>query len=533
MSLEASYHFRWRVSQWGIRCLLGLVAAAGILALRLALVPMVGLAAPTLLFILAVMVAAWLGNWLAGAIASLAGGLLAVYLLMEPVWVFSFHKPGALTQLIMFYLVSGLVITLVEGFKRAGQRTHDSEQFQHAVLNALMPEMAVLDQQGRIMAVNEAWKRFARENGEPMGRLVAVGTNYLEVCRCASDQKDELARQALEGIESVLRGRRTQFTLEYPCHKPGELRWFLMSVVPLSGEGGGGAVVSHINVTQRKADELERVQLLSREQSARAEAEAANRAKDDFLATLSHELRTPLTAIMGWAQMLLRTEPDAEEVRHGLEVIERNASAQSQIIDDLLDVSRIIRGKLHLEAQPVDLAEVVDASVDSVRLAMEAKGLELVKQVDQPVGQISGDRNRLQQVMWNLLTNAIKFTPEGGRIQIRLSQHDGHARLGISDSGIGIKPDFLPFMFERFRQADSSSKRRYGGLGLGLAIVRHLVELHGGTVWAESGGEGKGATFVVDLPLAATAGDATLRPIREFTAEEIFTAEDAEDRGGK
>ncbi|HZS08615.1 MAG TPA: ATP-binding protein, partial [Blastocatellia bacterium] len=242
-------------------------------------------------------------------------------------------------------------------------------------------------------------------------------------------------------------------------------------------------------------------QLLAREQAARSQAEEASRLKDDFLATVSHELRTPLNSILGWARMLRGGKLDAEAAARAMETIERNARSQAEIIEDILDVSRIITGRLRLDFQTVDLQPVIEAAIDSLRPAAEARGVRLQPVLDPQAGLVSGDPNRLQQVVWNLLSNAIKFTPRGGRVHVALERISSHIDVTVSDTGVGIRPEFLPYVFDRFRQADSSSTRTHGGLGLGLAIVRHLVELHGGAVTAESGGEGQGATFHVRLPL--------------------------------
>jgi signal transduction histidine kinase/ActR/RegA family two-component response regulator len=246
----------------------------------------------------------------------------------------------------------------------------------------------------------------------------------------------------------------------------------------------------------------ERQRLLTREQTARVQAEQSNRLKDEFLATVSHELRTPLTAIIGWAHMLRHSSLDEATAQRGLETIERNAQAQAQLVEDILDVSRVIAGKLRLSIVPVDLAAVVNAAIDSVQLAAEAKGIQLEVTLDPSARHVSGDAGRLQQVVWNLLSNAIKFTEEGGVVCVRLRRAGTDVELRVSDDGCGISRDFLPHIFERFRQADGTITRRHGGLGLGLAIARHLVELHGGTVTAESAGEGKGAAFTIRLPLA-------------------------------
>lgn len=282
-----------------------------------------------------------------------------------------------------------------------------------------------------------------------------------------------------------------------------------------SSEDQADIATKHIEELSRYVGELTRLeearkQSLLDERRARAEAEAANRIKDEFLATLSHELRTPLTSLLGWASLLRGEDVDEALLDKGLQAIERNARIQTQLIDDLLDVSRIISGKLNLDVRPVDISSAVEGAITVVRPASDAKGIRLTYSRDPMIGAISGDTARLQQIVWNLLSNAVKFTPERGRIEIRLQQLDQHIMVTVSDTGQGISPEFLPRVFDRFRQADSSTTRDYGGLGLGLAIVRHLVELHGGTVRAESAGEGKGATFCVTFPLLTERLDATI-----------------------
>jgi PAS domain S-box-containing protein len=252
---------------------------------------------------------------------------------------------------------------------------------------------------------------------------------------------------------------------------------------------------------ERKRTEGELAKLLLRERAARAEAEQANRLKDEFLATVSHELRTPLNAMMGWSRMLRSGRLDSESREHAIEVIERNALAQKQIIEDILDVSRVITGKLKLNLCPVDLSVVVGAALDAVRPALEAKEIQIIKDVDPNVRIVVGDSDRLQQVVWNLLSNAAKFTPTGGRIELQVKQKNNNIQIQVRDTGPGIDPEFLPHVFERFRQADGSTTRMHGGLGLGLAIVRHLVELHGGSIKAENRTEGSGAILSVNLPL--------------------------------
>jgi PAS domain S-box-containing protein len=257
------------------------------------------------------------------------------------------------------------------------------------------------------------------------------------------------------------------------------------------------------DITERKQVEEERSLLLASERAAREQAESATRAKDEFVAMVSHEIRSPLNSILGWTQMLRAGKFDQQETERALEVIERNARAQSGIIEDLLDISRVITGKLTLNVREVEPAQIIEGALDSVRPAADAKSIRLRARIESRGDVVSGDPARLQQVVWNLLSNAVKFTPSHGRVEVSLERIDSDLRIAVSDSGAGINPEFLPFVFDRFRQADGGNQRKYGGLGLGLTIVRHLVELHGGTVGAASPGEGQGATFTVTLPVKA------------------------------
>ncbi|HSE22773.1 MAG TPA: ATP-binding protein [Pyrinomonadaceae bacterium] len=273
-------------------------------------------------------------------------------------------------------------------------------------------------------------------------------------------------------------------------------------------------------ISELQRSEEERGQLLLRAERARADAEAANRIKDEFLATLSHELRTPLTSLLGWSSVLREASQDEKVLTQGLEAIDRNARVQAQLIDDLLDVSRIVSGKLNLDVRPLDVSSVARAAISVVRPAADAKGITLEYSAQPGLGAISADSARMQQIIWNLLSNAVKFTPHGGKIFVRIEQDGPNARVMVRDSGLGIDSKFLPRVFDRFRQADSSTTRSYGGLGLGLAIVRHLVELHGGTVLAESEGPGKGATFSASFPLLAVRAEAIAHS-GEFNSAEM------------
>jgi PAS domain S-box-containing protein len=321
------------------------------------------------------------------------------------------------------------------------------------------------------------------------------------------------------------------FSGETICRtKSGEERPIELSVFTMrSGLGEPLCYVSIMrDISVRKKTEEKLAQLLVRERLARAEAEKANRLKDEFLATLSHELRTPLNAVIGWARILKSGRLDNDSSIHAIEVIERNAWAQKQIIEDILDVSRVITGKLQLHLGPVDLVGVVNAALDAVRPALEAKDIKIETRFQEGLKNIAGDVDRLQQVVWNLLSNASKFTPPGGVVEIRVIQDETYAEIDIRDTGPGIAAEFLPHVFERFRQADGSTTRTHGGLGLGLAIVRHLVELHGGLISAENVASGSGAVFTVKLPLPTTQLDlenvAPLTPL-----EEDFTGVDLQD----
>ncbi|WP_416670348.1 PAS domain S-box protein [Egbenema bharatensis] len=368
--------------------------------------------------------------------------------------------------------------------------------------------------------------------GEPEDRVMVPLPQVLE--RMHPDDRERVAAAVNAAIDPQSTGT---YEIEYRIvWNDGIERWVLAKgQAQFEGEGASRRTVDFfgtlLDITDRKLAEVEREQLLQREQSARAEAEQANRIKDEFLAVLSHELRSPLNPILGWSSLLLSGKLDTAKTTHALTTIQRNAKLQSELIEDLLDVSRILRGKLNLNVAPVNLANKIRGAMETVRLAAEAKNIHIEASLAEDIGRVWGDSIRLQQVVWNLLSNAVKFTPEGGRVEVRLERVDGErvdqwmsgsmaesrshlptdppthppvhscAQITVSDTGQGIKPDFLPYVFDYFRQADGTTTRTFGGLGLGLAIVRHLVELHGGTVRADSLGEGQGATFTIRLPL--------------------------------
>ncbi|MBW4564662.1 MAG: PAS domain S-box protein [Mojavia pulchra JT2-VF2] len=315
----------------------------------------------------------------------------------------------------------------------------------------------------------------------------------------------EIAQQFLENIRTVATTNQVLELIEVAPRPDGTMGDFLVYKFPIANPSGqtliGGVA---IDITERRRVAQEREQLLNREQAAREAAEAANRIKDEFLAVLSHELRTPLNPILGWTKLLRAGKLDEAKKAIALETIERNAQLQTQLIGDLLDISRILQGKLMLNICPVDLAATIEAAKETVRLAAEAKSIQIHTDFAPSVKSFMGDSGRLQQVVWNLLSNAVKFTPVGGEVKIKLESADTYAEIQVSDSGKGISSEFLPYVFDTFRQADSATTRKFGGLGLGLAIVRHIVEMHGGTVYVESPGEGQGATFTVRLPLMIT-----------------------------
>lgn len=356
----------------------------------------------------------------------------------------------------------------------------------------LITEAEPIDEPGpRIVYFNEA---FTRMTGYSQQELLGKSPRIMQGPKTERAVLDTI-RTALEKFEPVV-----VELINY--HKNGWEYWIELSLMPLKDETGCYThwVSVQRDITERKRAEEDRAQLL-REQAARAEAEANNRTKDEFLAIVSHELRSPLNAILGWARLLRSRKFDAEKTNKALEIIERNAQAQTQLIEDLLDISRVIRGKVRLFARPINLVQVIEAAIDTVRPTADLKRIQVSSRLDRSVDLVEGDPDRLQQVVWNLLSNAIKFTPEGGRVSVRLTRVNSHAQIKVIDTGIGISPDFLPYVFERFRQAESTTTKVHGGLGLGLAIVRNLVELHGGTIRVESPGVGQGATFIVQLPL--------------------------------
>jgi PAS domain S-box-containing protein len=353
------------------------------------------------------------------------------------------------------------------------------------------------DLTGVITSWNPAAERmFGYTAGEAVGRSIT-----LIIPPDRRHEEDMVLRRLCAG-ESVDHFETVR------VRKDGTFLDISITVSPIRNAAGRIIGASKIarDITERKAAERERAILLAREQAARAQAEAANRIKDEFLAVLSHELRTPLTSAHGWTR-LLQTQPfDQARLQKALDVIRRSIDMQLRLVNDLLDISALAVGKIELERRRVNLADVVRGTVETLKRTAGTRNIDLVEVIE-PTGLVDADPARLEQIVGNLVGNALKFTDAGGRVEVRVGPVGGEAQIAVTDTGRGIEPAFLPFVFDKFRQAESSTTRQVGGLGLGLAIVRSLVELHGGRVWADSPGPGKGATFTVRLPLAANAGD--------------------------
>jgi PAS domain S-box-containing protein len=518
-----------------LRYAIPVVSVAAAMLVRGLFQPLLGGGTPYLFLFPAILVAAAYGGLGPGLTATVLAALAADYFLIPPIHQLGFTTTASLVQFVTFVAIGIFMAVLNERLlqsRRAAEAAAFASARREAELLSVQREARESEERFRITAnsapvmiwmagtdklcdwFNQAWLEFTgRPLEAELGNGWAAGVHSDDRARCL-----EIYRGSFDA--------RQPFTLEYRLRRQdGEFRWMLDNGIPRQGEAGEfqGYIGSCIDITERKRAEQERTALLAQAETAYREAEAANRSKDEFLATVSHELRTPLNAILGWAQLLLAAGDDPERRRRGLDTVVRNAKLQSQLIDDLLDVSRIISGKMRLDVQPTDLAAVIDAAVEAIRPAAEAKQIQLRRVVDPFAGPVAGDPGRLQQVVWNLLSNAVKFTPKAGKVEVRLERVNSHIEIIVADNGAGIAPEFLPHVFDRFRQLDGTTTRRHGGLGLGLAIVRHLVELHGGTVRVKSPGDGEGSTFLVALPLSIAhltpAESQRVHPAAEISGE--------------
>ncbi|MDZ7963448.1 MAG: PAS domain S-box protein [Nostoc sp. DedSLP03] len=376
--------------------------------------------------------------------------------------------------------------------KRAEKILRESEARFRRLFESNLIGVAFWNVHGFVIDANDAFLQLAGYTRDEFATLDRI--NWKELTPVEYQDLDDRAF-----LEVQTTGVSKIYEKEY-IHRNGKRVPIVLGIALLNDSQEHG-VAFVLDITERKLAEQECDRLLEREKTARQQAEIANKIKDEFLAVLSHELRTPLNSILGWSKMLRTRKFDEKTTHHALETIERNAKLQTQLIEDLLDVSRILQGKLNLNICPVSLVMVVEAALETVKLAAQAKSIQIQTLFDNDLGQVMGDPNRLQQVVWNLLSNAVKFTPTGGRVEIRLMEAGNQTQIQVSDTGKGISLDFLPYVFDYFRQADGTTTRTFGGLGLGLAIVRKVVEMHGGNVQAESLGEGLGASFTVELPL--------------------------------
>jgi PAS domain S-box-containing protein len=502
--MKGSRRSRSRIASYGVA--VALVAAAA--ALQLALAPFLGDRFPLLMFFPAIMVTAWFGGFWPGIVSTVCSAIVAEYLWIDPVHSLRIARPGDAIALLMFVAIGVVISGLNELLRRGGLRQRQAQE-RIAELIASVPGV-----------VWEAWGRpdassqridFVSDYVETMlGYSVAewLATPNFWLTIVHPDDRDAAAQVAREAFAT----RRRHVNRFRWLQKNGDAVWVESHAIVV-GDADGAAVGMRgvtLDITERKQAEeaLERVTAELRTSLADTErhkrdAEQANRTKDRFLATVSHELRATLTAILGWADML-RTGALPEERRaRAIEAIHTNAQRQARLVDDLLDVARIVSGKLHLERSAVDVAAAIRSTLDGLRPAAEQKRVALVVDVDPAIGLLHADGGRLQQIVSNLASNAVKFTAPGGVVRVRARRDAETIEIVVMDDGEGIRPDFLPRVFEPFEQGDDGTGRSHGGLGLGLAIVKHLAEAHGGTVAVDSAGEGCGSAFSVRLPAAA------------------------------
>jgi PAS domain S-box-containing protein len=476
--------------------IIGVAVAA---AARMALDPLLGDELPLFIFTFPVILAAWFGGLWPGLLATALSLTLGDYLFIAPRGKLLHYEDLFTWNRVSYLFFFGLVISiLAEEFRGVVKTEMDSKERIRLLIEGVEDyAILMLDSQGRVISWNSGAERITgyREH-EILG-------SDLSVFFPPEDIKTGKPRHLLEAAAAEGRCEDEGWRVR----KDNSRYWASAVTTALWDEMGqlrGFAKVTH-DITRRKEAEEERERLLRQEKEAREEAESAGRLKDEFLATISHELRTPLTSILGWARLFSIGKVPDHQIRQGMDVIAKNAQAQAQLIDDILDTSRIITGRLQLDAQPVEIDRILQAVVDVVRPSAELKGVDLNVVIHARREVVLGDAGRLRQAIWNLLSNAVKFSNEGGRVEARLARAGNQVEITVSDNGVGIDPQFMPHIFERFRQADGGHTRGYGGLGLGLAITRHIVEMHGGGVSASSSGKGQGATFKIRLPLTSTA----------------------------
>lgn len=474
------------------------LAAVGVATMvRLPLQPLLGSSAPYLLFVPAIAATAWHAGLGPGLLATVLSAATARLIFIPPYGSFLIPGPEVFVSLVLFIGTGAFISYVTEALRRARQHADAERATLAAALLSIGDGVIVSDDDGRVTLMNSVAQQLtgwtlARARTRPVREVFHI------VNEATGDLVEDPVTRVLRECQIVGLANHTTLIAANGARWPID-----DSGAPVRDADGVvfGAVLVFRPIVEQRRVEAEREAAFAREREARVDAEAANRTRDEFLATLSHELRTPLNAILGWARMLGDPSVSEEHRHHAIAVIQRNAEAQGALIGDLLDMSRFMTGKMRLSFQSVQLADVVADAIDAVRVAAEFKQISLDLMTDRAVGPIVGDPDRLRQLVWNLLLNAVKFTPRQGRIAVSLEASDSHMTLRVKDSGIGISAELLPRIFDRFTQGDASMSRAHGGLGLGLALVRQIAEAHGAMVTAESQGPGTGATFMVALPI--------------------------------